>query len=242
MKVVDDTTAVEFKSYMEKYPQLYQCLAQKITHVTGDSQKPVILDIGMGPGLLGVAIHEQIPHARYIGVDPSDAMVKLAEETLQKKQLTGYRLVQAAAEQLPQKDSSVDVAVSRFSLTYWEDPGTVFSEIHRVLKPGGVLIIETLNKRFPAWRQWLVKIHMLLNHASRSVVTYHLDAYEQCYTKSEVITFLCDASLKLVEIQGKDTGWRFVFVAKKKHKQIQRIGLTRTVNKLINTSINNYKI
>jgi ubiquinone/menaquinone biosynthesis C-methylase UbiE len=47
------------------------------------------------------------------------------------------------AEQLPLLNDVVDVVVSRNSIDHVESPAQVIREIHRVLKPGGIFILNT---------------------------------------------------------------------------------------------------
>jgi SAM-dependent methyltransferase len=59
--------------------------------------------------------------------------------------------------QLPLKDNDFDAVLNCVSVQYLQYPEAVFSEIHRVLKPGGVAIISFSNRMFyqkaiQAWR------------------------------------------------------------------------------------------
>lgn len=60
---------------------------------------------------------------------------------------------QGQAEQLPYMDASFDRVLAIALLCLVEDPGPVISEIARVLKPGGRLILGDLNR----WSLWALK-------------------------------------------------------------------------------------
>jgi len=47
---------------------------------------------------------------------------------------------------LPFPEGHFDVVISRYVIEHLEDPGLVFREFHRVLKPGGKVILATPNK------------------------------------------------------------------------------------------------
>jgi SAM-dependent methyltransferase len=58
---------------------------------------------------------------------------------------------------LPLEDQSFDAVLNTVSVQYIQYPEAIFSEIHRVLKPGGIAIISFSNRMFyqkaiQAWR------------------------------------------------------------------------------------------
>ena len=76
--VIDRTLAEEFEKYMKKYPELYNYLASIVKrNVLRKTKKPIIIDLGIGPGLLSQKIFEKIPDAIIIGIDPSKEMLNI---------------------------------------------------------------------------------------------------------------------------------------------------------------------
>jgi SAM-dependent methyltransferase len=82
-----------------------------------------------------------------------------AEELARNPQLNHY-FVQNLNEnpQLPLPDQDFDAVLNCVSVQYLQYPEAVFSEIHRILKPGGVAIISFSNRMFfqkaiQAWRE-----------------------------------------------------------------------------------------
>lgn len=82
-----------------------------------------------------------------------------AEELARNPQLNHY-FVQNLNEnpQLPLKDQDFDAVLNCVSVQYLQYPEAVFSEIHRILKPGGVAIFSFSNRMFfekaiQAWRE-----------------------------------------------------------------------------------------
>ncbi len=94
-----------------------------------------VLDIGCGHTDFLKEIYDRTPHS--YGADPDAAA--LAKNTTIK------HTVVANAESLPFEDAFFDVVVLAWVLEHLEDPKKVFIEIHRVLKPGGVVIFLTPN-------------------------------------------------------------------------------------------------
>jgi ubiquinone/menaquinone biosynthesis C-methylase UbiE len=86
----------------------------------------------------------------------------------------------------------------------------------RVLKPGGKIILEALNRDFPIWKLMLIKIRMLFNRAGQNVTKFHIDAYKLAHTIEQVEKFFIDAGFAICEKEGKKSEWRFIIVAEKK--------------------------
>lgn len=98
-----------------------------------------VLEIGCGLGDLLADMLESGYACQ--AVENSPQMVKAARETLQKRQSGSPGLVtQGRAQSLPFSDQTFDTVVSTFPSEYIYDPATI-SEIERVLRPGGRLIV-----------------------------------------------------------------------------------------------------
>ena len=208
--------AVQFDQYMKEYQGLYWSLAQKTkTYVSPSIHTPVLVDLGTGPGLFSIALHQCIPSAVLVGVDPSPPMLQLAVRNTRESAITQFIPVVGKAEKLPFKDASVDCVVGRFCLLYWQTPQAGCQEIYRVLKPGGRLILDTMNAEFPRWRLWMMLRQMRRQGADRTIIQYQRDAYAQAYTQAQITQFLSDAQYTVLEVEGKKTDWKFLVAAEK---------------------------
>jgi len=213
---MDNKTTEKFLKYMEKYPKLYENLAKIIKkNLPQSPSKPLIVDLGAGPGLLSAEIQKLMPETNVISLDASIKMLEMAEKHAFKDDFRKFGIILSMSENIPLKSSSVDVVVSRFSLPYWKKPKVSFAEMFRILKPGGRVVIEALNKEFPKWKLFLIKLHMLFNLAGRNVVEYHIDAYEIAYTIEQVGCFLTDAKLSIIKEEGNKKDWKFTIIAEK---------------------------
>ncbi|MBN1280864.1 MAG: class I SAM-dependent methyltransferase [Candidatus Thermoplasmatota archaeon] len=213
--MVNETTAEKFSAYMKKYPDLYASLAQSVqAHCT--TPHPLILDIGSGPGLLAVELGRLMPQATLLGLDPLPTMLRLAQDNTRQQKISAFCPLCGSSEHLPLKNNTVDIIVSRFSLTYWQQPQQSFHEMTRVVKPGGIVILEALNRTYPPWKLRLIQLHMMLNRAGRDVTTYHVDAYKTAYTLEQVQHFLSTAGLMVLTHEGNRSTWKFKVIAQKK--------------------------
>jgi SAM-dependent methyltransferase len=105
-----------------------------------------VLDLGCGAGLdVFLAARLAGEKGSAIGVDMTPEMLEIANRAAPEVALqlgyanTEFRL--ARIESLPLADASIDVVISNCVVNLSEDKPRVFSEVFRVLKPGGSLVI-----------------------------------------------------------------------------------------------------
>lgn len=124
-----------------------------------------LLDAGCGTGIFTLDFLTQ--GARVVGLDISGPMLDVAE-----KKLKGYplHLVRGDMLYLPFKDNSFDKAVSVTALEFIEDAAGAVSELFRVTRPGGCVVVATLNSLSPwaARRKARTHKHLLENAFFRS--------------------------------------------------------------------------
>lgn len=100
-------------------------------------------DLGIGDGLLTLMLSEVAE--RVTAVDISKEMLAALVSRARKKGISNVETVEGEIEDLPLPDASHDVAVLSQALHHAEIPARALSEAHRILVPGGrVLVIELL--------------------------------------------------------------------------------------------------
>lgn len=86
------------------------------------------------------------------GIDLSPRAIELAIVNFAQRGLPGtFQVMDGEALDLP--DESFDVVYCHTVLHFTPDPGQMIREIHRVLKPDGVAILMTVNRK--SWMNWL---------------------------------------------------------------------------------------
>ncbi len=101
-----------------------------------------VLEIGYGPGGLIRQLAERTDAASIRGVDPSPEMRDQAGSHNRKAVRTGrVRLDLGTADDTSIPDASVDRVVSVNNVAIWPDLEAAVSELHRVVRPGGTVVI-----------------------------------------------------------------------------------------------------
>lgn len=129
--------------YTSRWSQLENEWVEARLRFLGDmGEQPAILDLGCGTGLGACLASRWTSLARYIGVDIAPEMAELTQRTHAVETRVG------AMDQLEWvSESSVDAVICLFSAASFVDsPQKLFSEVSRVLKPGGKAYMSTLGR------------------------------------------------------------------------------------------------
>jgi ubiquinone/menaquinone biosynthesis C-methylase UbiE len=98
-----------------------------------------VLDLGCGAGHLSFAIASHVQAV--IAYDLSAEMLDMVANEAKRRNLRNVSTQQGNADELPFKSASFDWVCSRYSAHHWTEIRKAFSEVRRVLKPGGGLIL-----------------------------------------------------------------------------------------------------
>jgi MPBQ/MSBQ methyltransferase len=96
------------------------------------------VDVGAGTGFATEGVIEHVDPARVTMLDQSAAQLRRAQA---KPALAACRKLLGDAEDLPFPDDAFDRYVSCGSIEYWPDPARAIAEAHRVVRPGGTVLV-----------------------------------------------------------------------------------------------------
>jgi arsenite methyltransferase len=109
-----------------------------------------VLDIGSGAGTDSLVAAQMVaPEGRVTGVDMTDEMLAKARAAAAEMGQDNVEFVAGEAEALPFPDESFDVVISNGVIDLIPDKDAVFSEIFRVLRPGGSIQIADVTLQNP---------------------------------------------------------------------------------------------
>lgn len=116
----------QYEAWFEQNPLAYESEVHAIRSLWPVNAHSV--EIGVGSGLFAA------PLAIQVGVEPSAAMRQKAEER-------GVTAIEGTAELIPLEDWQFDVALMVTTICFLDDVESAFSEVRRIVKPGGSFIV-----------------------------------------------------------------------------------------------------
>jgi ubiquinone/menaquinone biosynthesis C-methylase UbiE len=130
----EPVTSIPDDPKIQKYPmQMYHYLAAK-TEIRGKN----VLEVGSGRGGGARYVASHFQPASYIGMDIAQSAVDLATKI---HPLPNLKFIQGSAESIPLADNSIDVVLNVESCHAYGSVEKFLSEVKRVLKPGGYLLL-----------------------------------------------------------------------------------------------------
>ncbi len=118
-----------------RYARAFPVLARDIIK-QGKVDRGICVDIGCGPGYLGLAIAKNSAMTVH-SLDILPEMIRLVRKRAVEAKLEDrVHPVVGDVHAMPYADGFADLAVSRGSLPFWKDKKKAFGEIFRILKPG----------------------------------------------------------------------------------------------------------
>lgn len=154
------------------------------------------LEVGPGPGYLGLEWLKKTSGTLLDGLDISEDMLALARRNAAEYGLTDrVDYVGGDARKIPFEDGHFDAAFTNGSLHEWSHPEEILNEIYRVLKPGGKYVVSDLRRDIIAPIRWFLYTVVGSKEMRQGLIT----SLNAAYTVSEIEIILTRTELK---------GWR----------------------------------
>lgn len=170
----------------------------------------LVLEVGSGPGYLGVEWLKSTEGTALRGVDINERMIATARRRAGGSGL-GERVeyIKADASRMPFEDGFFDGVFSNCSLHEWVNPDPILDEIARVIKPGGKYCIVDMRRDMkPRVRHFL-----WLKTQPEEMRPTCLSAIAASYTVSEMKAMLTKS--KLANWHVKKNFWGLIIAGQK---------------------------
>jgi len=154
-----------------------------------------VIDVGCGGGILSEAMARS--GARVLGIDLSQAVLDVAElHALEAKLAVEYRAI-AAEELAAASPGSFDLVTCMEMLEHVPDPAAALSALATLVKPGGNVIVSTLNRKPVAFAVAIVGAEYLARMLPRGT-----HEYLKFIRPSELARWGRAAGLDLMDLTG----------------------------------------
>lgn len=165
----------------------------RAVHDIQDNRPLSILDAPCGTGELIRWLLPKVPKARIVGIDGSEAMLRIARQKWNGEPRVSFQ--HALADALPFDEKTFDWVLCCSSLHYFRQPARVLKEFARVLKPTGRLLLldwcrDPWHCRVINW--WKVR---------------HDPAYAKMYTTQELERLLRDTGWSVSQLERFRVSW-----------------------------------
>lgn len=159
-----------------------------------------VADVGCGGGLLSEALAKA--GARVTGIDLGDKVIEIARLHMHESRLENpgldidYR-VQSSAELASAEPESFDAVCCMELIEHVPDPAALVSDLARMVKPGGVVVMSTLNRTPVAFGAAILGAEYIMRMLPRG--THH---YAQFLKPSELGRLMRHAGLEIDDVSG----------------------------------------
>lgn len=183
--------------------------ARRIVEELELQDKEKILEVGCGNGYYLNLLNRLAFRLTLIGIDNDERALLDARKLIRDDKV---KLILIDANKIPFKDNTFDKVIMSEVIEHIENEQNVLSEIYRVLKPGGVMVLTTCNIDYPfLWDpvNWILQ-HLLKTHIKSGfwagIWNQHLRLY-----KINVLNNLIKKSGFKIEVSELLTRWCLPF-------------------------------
>lgn len=136
---------IQIKEEFAKQAEGYTLLAshhqelERLVKIGRAGKEDNVLDVACGSGIVSLAFAKHVSNV--IGIDITDEMLEQAVMSQRKQELQNVSFLNADVNHIPFETNTFDIVVTRFSFHHMVYPQKVLSEMIRVCKPGGMVVV-----------------------------------------------------------------------------------------------------
>lgn len=148
-----------------------------------------VLDVGTGAGQFIPVLKIALPNAKITGIDPDIEALKQAKENYPDEEF-----VELNEEALKFDNDTFDVAAISMALHHLPDVKKTLSEMKRVVKPGGWIVVNELYSNNLNAAQ---KVHKLMHHFRSKIDRLNGISHNDTFTRNEIVNLVKSAGLNV---------------------------------------------
>ncbi len=170
-----------------------------IVDLTAPGGSDKVLDVATGNGFLAFEFAKRVSGANVIGCDMTRDMLLVAERIQREQGIDNLDFRVMDAESLGFEDESFNIVSCRFAFHHFTDPGKAVSEMARVCKTGGkIVLVDGLSSEDATKSEYHNRIEQLRD-----------PSHVRLYSQPELAGMLKDAGLKVLHARNWDADFYF---------------------------------
>jgi SAM-dependent methyltransferase len=135
----DGNEGAHWVRHQHRYEAMTQGFTEPLLAAAGITETDRVLDVGCGCGQTTRLAAGQASRGVAVGIDLSGPMLERARDDAVDEAVANVRFEQGDAQAHHFPAAGFDVAISRFGVMFFDDPGAAFANIRAGLAPGGRL-------------------------------------------------------------------------------------------------------
>jgi ubiquinone/menaquinone biosynthesis C-methylase UbiE len=207
-RIVETDSGIEGEFTVAIYDDMQRRLRDRGWIETNDIIKSGIteglaLEIGPGPGYVGLEWLKNTTGTKLKGLDISADMIAIAERNAKEYGLMRrVEYIQSSGNKMPFDNNMFDAVFTNGSLHEWADPRNTFNEIWRVLKTGGRIFISDLRRDM----LFLMKWFLYIASKPKAIRPGLISSINAAYTPDELKELIKGTKLANCEVTGNLIG------------------------------------
>jgi ubiquinone/menaquinone biosynthesis C-methylase UbiE len=207
-RIVETDSGIEGETTVAIYDTMQRKLRDRGWIETNDIIQSGIteglaLEVGPGPGYLGLEWLKNTEGTKLKGLDISADMIAAAERTAKEYGLTSrVEYVRSNGNKMPFPNTMFDAVFTNGSLHEWADPKNTMNEIWRVLKPGGRIFISDLRRDMFVLMKWFLYVVTKPKEIRPGLIS----SINAAYTPDELRELIKDTKLASCKVSGNLIG------------------------------------
>jgi len=221
-EVMDDSAEIE--AYASAAGQAYlnkidDSFVEHAVRLVKELDRGRALDIGTGPGQIVLKLARRLRDWQFIGVDCSANMIAQARCAVRSQAAPNVEFFVADGSRLPFPYARFDLVMCNSVLHHFAEPQRLLSEVARLVKPPGAILIRDLRR--PSRLAYPLHVRWHGRHYSGLMYQLYCASVRSAYTVSELEELLRQSPLH----GGGSLPGAMLFTYKATH-----LGLERPVN------------